>query len=180
MEDEEATAPAAVNVFSSQVPLPSKLSITGDIANNWKKWKQIWTSFEVVTRLKDQSNEYRTATFITCIGPEGLEIYNGLPFANDADKGDIDKVIELMDAYCVGETNVIYERYIFKNREQESNESMDSYISSLRQLAISCDFRDQKDDFIRDQIVYGILDATIKKTLLQESKLTLTTAIEKC
>ena len=61
----------------------------GDLASQWKKYKQI------------------------------LEISNRLPFKNEEDKGDIDKVLELFKNCCIGETNVIYGRYIF-NRVQES------------------------------------------------------------
>ena len=31
---------------------------------------------------------YCTATFIKCIGPDALEIFNGLPFATDEGKND--------------------------------------------------------------------------------------------
>ena len=34
----------------------------------------------------------------------------------------MDKVLELWQNYCIGRTNVIYERYKFNNRSQEANE----------------------------------------------------------
>ena len=58
-------------------------------------------------------------TFITCIGQDALRIYNALPFANDADKRDLDKVLEEMENYCLGETNVIYERFRFNQKLKE-------------------------------------------------------------
>lgn len=41
----------------------------------------------------------------------------------------------LWNAYCIDETNVIYERYIFNNRTQEPSESIETYATSLRALA---------------------------------------------
>lgn len=58
----------------------------------------------------------------------------------------MDKVLELMGKYCVGETNVIYERYLFNNRSQEANESVDAYATALRTMAMSCNFGALNDE----------------------------------
>jgi len=71
------------------VPLPPRLSLQGSLAVNWKQWKQIWDSFEIVSQLKKQAKEYRVATFITCVGTEALDIFNGLPFETEEDKTDM-------------------------------------------------------------------------------------------
>ncbi|CAH3019511.1 unnamed protein product, partial [Porites evermanni] len=42
------------------------------------QWKQVWSAYELVTRLNEQTDEYRVAAFITCIGPKALTIHNGL------------------------------------------------------------------------------------------------------
>ncbi|CAH3017880.1 unnamed protein product, partial [Porites evermanni] len=44
------------------------------------QWKQVWSAYELVTRLNEQTDEYRVAAFITCIGPKALTIHNGLPY----------------------------------------------------------------------------------------------------
>lgn len=41
---DQAGAPASV--LQSQIPLPSKLDLTGNIAQNCKSWKQIWDSYD--------------------------------------------------------------------------------------------------------------------------------------
>ena len=43
----------------------------------------------------------------------------------------MNKILELWNSYCIGETNIIYERYIFNNRNQDLNESIDTYASAL-------------------------------------------------
>lgn len=165
---------------NTQVPLPPKLSIERDMASAWKKWRQIWDSFELVSGLNQRPNKFRVATFVTCIGSDALDIYNGLPFDQDEQKEDIDVVLQLMEKYCIGETNTIYERYVFNNRSQDNGESFDAYVSNLRQLASSCNFGELKDDLIRDRIVCGIQDNSVRKQLLQQPELTLQKAIEKC
>ena len=72
--------------IQSNLPVPSRLDMSGNIAENWKKWKKVWDSFEIASRLNQQENKYRVATFIACIGSEALEDYNGLPFEAEEDK----------------------------------------------------------------------------------------------
>ena len=155
--------------LQGNIPLPPRLEMKGNLASQWKRWKQIWNSFEIVSRLKNQDAEYRVATFIPCIGPEAIDVFNGLPFENEAAKKDIDKVLELMDNYCIGETNELYESYIFNMCNQESGETIDAYVTTLRTLSDSCNFGAARDRLIRDRIVAGVRDNSVRKKILQES-----------
>lgn len=74
--------------MQSHIPLPPKLDLGGNISQTWKTWKQIWNSYVIVTGLADKDNAYQVATFITCIGHEALEVYNGLPFRDENEKND--------------------------------------------------------------------------------------------
>ena len=181
---DEAPAPAVVNPpqsrFIANVSLPQKFDTKGKLAANWKKWVQIWKAYEIVTGLDKQPSTLRVATFITCIGPDALEIHSRLPFSSDAERENMDKVLELWQNYCIGKTNVIYERYKFNNRSQEANESIDAYTTALRTLAETCEFGSLKDDLIRDRLVCGIRDNGQRKKLLQEPKLTLEKCLDSC
>ena len=137
--------------FIANVSLPQKFDTKGNLAANWKKWIQI----------------------ITCIGPDALQIHTGLPLQSDGDRQNIDKVLELRQNYCIGKTNVIYERYRFNNRSQESDESIDAYTTALCTLAETCEFGLLKEDLIPDHLVCGIRDNSLRKKLLQEPKLAL-------
>ena len=160
-------------VIQPSIPLPAKLEFKGNLAMNWKRFKRLWKNYEVASRLNSQSKELRTATLLTCIGPDILDIFDGLPFATEDDKDDIDKVLELLDTYFIGETNEIYEAYVFNQRVQESSESFDSFLTALRTLAKTCNFNTMQDRMIRDRIVVGIRDNGTRKKLLAESGLTL-------
>ena len=130
--------------------------------------------------LNEKDSKLRVATFVTCIGPDALDIHNGLPFQNDEEKGDMNKILELWNSYCIGETNIIYERYKFNNRNQDLNESIDTYASALRALASTCDFGELKDQLIRDRIVCGRQNNAVRRKLLQEPKLTLGRCLDVC
>ena len=178
---ENAAAPVMLpHAIQSNLPVPSRLDTRGNIAENWKRWKQVWDSFEIASRLNQQENQVRVATFITCIGSDALEVYNSLPFESDEDKMIMSKVLELMENHCIGQTNVIYERYCFNNRNQETGESFDGYLTALKALAKTCNFGSLKDELIRDRIVCGIRDTGTRKKLLQEAGLTLQRCIDTC
>ena len=89
-------------------------------------------------RFESKPNDYRAATFITCIRLGALEIHSGLSFESKDDKCRIDKLLELWNNYCVGKTNTISERYKFHARAQEPAETIETYASALRTLATVC------------------------------------------
>ena len=57
-------------VIQPSIPLPAKLEFKGNLAMNWKRFKRLWKNYEVASRLNSQSKELRTATLLTCIGPD--------------------------------------------------------------------------------------------------------------
>ena len=178
--DPASAAPPVPQIIQSNIPLPPKLDLKGNLTTNWKRFHRLWTNYEIASRLNTQPSELRTATLLTCIGPDALEIFDGLPFENEAAKTNIDRVLELLQAHCIGETNEIYERYLFNKRDQDAGESFDSYIACLRSLAKTCNFGELQDSMIRDRVVVGIRDNGIRKRLLTESKLTLSKCIDIC
>ena len=137
------------HIIPPTIPLPPKLELRGNLSANWKRFKRLWTNYEVALRLQTQGKDLRVATLLTCIGPDGLEIYDGLPFASGGEKNDIDKVLELLEEHCVGETNETYERYVFNKRDQQQGASFDTYLTSLRSLVKTCNFGELKDSLLR-------------------------------
>ena len=166
--------------FTSNVPPPGRLELKGKLSDNWKKWKQVWDAYETVTKLTEKESKFRVATFITCIGADALEVHNGLPFRTEDEKQDINVVLDLWNSHCIGQTNVIYERYRFNNRKQEPHESIDAYATALRALTATCEFGTLKDEMIRDRLVCGIADNSIRRKLLQEPKLSLVKCLDIC
>ena len=60
------------------------------------------------------------------------------------------------------------------------NESIDSYVAVLRNLAKTCNYGTLEENLIRDRIVMGIRENSTRKRLLQESELTLNRCIDIC
>ena len=166
--------------LQSNMPVSGKLDLRGNLAVNWKKFRRIWENYEIATHLNKQDSSLRVATLPSCIGSDVLDIFDGLSFDTEADRQDINKVLEKLEAYCIGETNETYERYVFNKRDQQRGESFDSYLSALRSLIKTCNFGTLQDNLLRVRVVLGIRENSTRKKLLTESKLTLEKCISIC
>ncbi|XP_068684745.1 uncharacterized protein [Montipora foliosa] len=158
---------------------PDHLQLSsGNVSQNWKRFKQKWSNYELAIGIARKEDPIRVATFLTVIGDEALDVYNAFTWDSDADKVKMDKVLEHFEQYCEPRKNTIYERYLFFSRGQESGEPIDKYATVLRNMADSCEFQDLKDSLIRDRIVFGIADHNVRERLLRVPDLTLNKALE--
>ncbi|XP_069106974.1 uncharacterized protein [Argopecten irradians] len=164
----------------ANLPVPTALDLRGNLCANWKKFRRIWDNYEIASGLKHKTKELRNATLLTCIGPDALQIYDGLTFDNDDDKTDVDKVLDKFEKFCIGQTNETYERYLFNNRSQEQGETIDAYVAALRSLAKTCNYGALEESLIRDRIVMGVRENATRKKLLQDQSLTLHRCIDIC
>ena len=73
-----------------------------------------------------------------------------------------------LEQYFAPKRNVVAERYKFRSRKQNSDEPVDAYLSSLRELAKACEFREFEDEMIRDQIVEKCHSTNLKELLLAQ------------
>ena len=68
--------------------------------------------------------------------------------------------------------DVVYEQYIFNSCEQNSGESVDSFVTRLRKYASSCGFGLLDDKLILDRLAISLLEKGTKRKLLREKSLT--------
>ena len=57
-------------------PDPLQLS-SGNVCQNWKRFKQKWSNYELAIGIDRKEDPIRVATFLTVIGDEALDVYNG-------------------------------------------------------------------------------------------------------
>jgi len=72
----------------------------------------------------------------------------------------------------------VAERYKFLSLGQRADESIDTYLTSLQELAKSCDFGTLEEEMIRHQIVEKCSFKTLRQKLLQEENLDLSRMIK--
>ena len=72
-----------------------------------------------------------TTESLYSIGQPALKFFNALRYEAPDDKSKMDKVLEAMERYYLGKTNVIFHRCTFNNRSQEDGETFDAYLTDL-------------------------------------------------
>jgi hypothetical protein len=89
-----------------------------------------------------------------------VEIFNSLNLS-DQDNQNYEKVIEEFEKYVTPKKNEVYERFVFYCRKQEQEERFEHFLTDLRRLAKSCDFKISEEEMIRDRIVLGVNNTII-------------------
>ena len=129
------------------------LRTTGEIAENWKLWKEKYNNYFVISRLERESPEYQLAMFKQAIGDDGLTVIKTFSYSEEENANDWLVVMGRMERHCIGEVNEIYER-LFHKREKLPTETVDNFVAELKTLAKTCNFCNcLRDSLIRDRIV---------------------------
>ena len=83
----------------------------GNLAEQWKNWKQELNFCLIATNKNDKSDAIRSTILLTCIGKKGREVYNTFTFAADQDQMKFTKIIEKMAEICTPRNNITFSRY---------------------------------------------------------------------
>ena len=159
---------------------PEALNLDGNIAENWRRWKQRFEIFSLASGLSEKDAGIQAAAFLHVAGSEALEVYNTFSWPTADDKNKVDKIMEKFDQYCNPRKNVTWERHKFNTRNQQPGETIDQYVIDLKTKAQTCEFAELKDGLIRDRIICGIICDRTRARLLKEGELTLQKALDIC
>ena len=157
---------------------PDPLPFEGNIAEQWRKWKQELTLYITAAEKDKKSDMVKSSILLTCIGKKGREIYNTFTFDNVDDNMKFNIIIEKFDEYCSPRKNITFQRYKFFTCRQKEGQSFDQFVTELKKLSQDCEFGELCNSLIRDVIIMGLLDNKLRERLLREPDLTLEKAIK--
>jgi len=83
------------------------------------------------------------------------------------------KLVNLVKNHLNPRPSCIVYRFKFNSRFRQQRETIQQYVAELRNLSEHCDFGDQLEKMLRDQLVCGLNDEWIQRRLLAESQLEL-------
>ena len=159
--------------------IPSSLELRLTTHEEFLFWKQKWKNYEIVTKLKNQTDEYQIAMLQMCMDDDGLKVFNN-ELTTDQKKTTKD-TLDALENFIKGEVNETMERHHFNSRNQKEGETFMEYLTELRQLMKSCNFCALcEDNWLRDRIVEGIINDQTRKRLLAVQTLDLKKAIQIC
>ena len=166
--------------MATNLSQPAPLDLTGNLAENWKRFKQKFELYNVASGMSVKDDKSQTSMLLHVIGDGALDIYNTFEFAQSDDKMKLAKVMGKFERYCTPKRNVTYERHKFFTRSQHMNETIDQYATELRNRAQSCEFGDLTNGLIRDRIICGMSDDGVRERLLRQEDLTLDKTLQLC
>lgn len=136
--------------------------------HEWIHWKRTFENFLLSNR--EVSDEIKLQLLHNHIGPTIFAYISDCSGFNDA--------LHILDRIYVKPENEIYARHSLANRRQQVGESVDQYLQVLKQMAKNCGFKavsaeQNKNDYIRDAFIAGLLSAPIRQRLLENTSLQL-------
>ncbi|XP_050039674.1 uncharacterized protein [Dermacentor andersoni] len=161
--------------------LPCPLQLTGNVRRNWELFKQRLDLFLTATSTDHPKTEaVKAAILLSAAGDEALEVYNNFTFAEGELKDDYETLVRKFDAYFIEQGNEVYERHLFRMRVQDEGERFERFVRDLRTQAKLCNFGTLEESLIRDQIVFGTNNKTVREKMLRDKTLTLQKAENIC
>ncbi|GBO00870.1 hypothetical protein AVEN_226930-1 [Araneus ventricosus] len=144
---------------------PRGLNFNGNMADNWRRFKQLFEIYLIASGNEAKSSEVKVAILLNAAGEEAVEVFNTFNLSAE-DRKDFDKVVNHFEKFTTPKRIVVVERFIFNQRCQEEGETFDVFVMDLKKLVKSCEFGDQSDSVVRDRIVLGIGDASLQERML--------------
>lgn len=140
-------------------------------SQQWSHWYRTFKNF--ITVVKAKENE-KLDLLINYVSPTVYEYISEYTTFKEA--------IKILDTLYIKPKNEIFARHKLATRHQLTGESVDQYVESLKLLSKDCNFVDvtaaqNRDDFIRDSFINGLLSRHIRQRLLENITLPLKNAI---
>lgn len=173
---------------------PEPLVFDGNISENWRVFEQEYYIF-IAAAHSDKDAKTQAFILLNLAGSEAIERERAFVYAPAVYAGEGEQRWMIAEAetrenpecikrkfreLCNPQTNLTMERHKFNMRNQKPSETIEAYVSDLRNKAKTCRFGDLTDELIRDRLVCGVTNDGMRKILLRDSELTLAKAIELC
>ena len=136
-----------------QIPSIPPFNLHGDqnsVSQRRTKWKKQRQYFILASEVNDDALE--NALLLHMVGQETQDIYDTLNM--EEREGTLYKtLLEGLDQHFCIKKNIAFERLIFRTAKQLEKESVEQYITQLQQLAQYCEYGNEIENNIIDQII---------------------------
>ena len=136
-----------------QIPSIPPFNLHGDqnsVSQRRTKWKKQRQYFILASGVNDDALE--NALLLHMVGQETQDIYDTLNM--EEREGTLYKtLLEGLDQHVCIKKNSAFERLIFRTAKQLEKESVEQYITQLQQLAQYCEYGNEIENNIIDQII---------------------------
>ena len=132
------------------------------LAIEWNKWLQRFENLIIALGIEDDGR--KRALLLFYAGKEVHDVYNTLVATDD----DYAATKTKLTAHYEPSKNETFEVYNFRSQKQQEGESIDKFVTRLREAGSRCGFAD-KDKEIKHQIVFGCLSSKVRRKALNDN-----------
>ena len=115
--------------------------------------------------LCDLKEKQRAGLLINWLGRQATQI---IASSTDNNVDSPEAVFEILEKVFRPESNQTLSRFKFHNMKQTSAQSYDSYMSQLRLSLPECRYRNDSNELLKDQFIFGLYNKEIQDHLLGE------------
>ena len=156
------------------LPPPPPLQLTGNVSENWRKFRQKFEIYLQATGTVEKDDKRKTSVLLHVIGEEAVEVYN--TFTWDVMRGDppalvqdqnmkLNIVLQKFEDYCLPRKNLVYEMHKFISYKLKPGESIDQFVTELKTRAKTCELGPLERIPVISQVVCGISDNVVREKL---------------
>lgn len=166
-------------------PPPFDFATDGNCGKDWKNWLRGFEIFVEANKVNDPADKLNW--MLHYAGPKVQSVFYSLPEPTENEEMAIeqmnrgplatgyvkfntdvyDDAILKLNGFFEPKQNVSYERHVFRQLKQNTNERIDMFLMRLREQAERCEFGDQIDGNIRDQITIGCASNILRRKMLE-------------
>ena len=116
--------------------------------------------------LCDLKERQRAGLLVNWLGREATQILASV----EVEISTPDEVLQALEKGFRPESNHTLAHFKFRNLKQKSSQTCDSYMSELRLALPECKYRNDADELLKDQFIFGIYNKEIQDHLIGEIK----------
>lgn len=162
---------------------PAPFNFETDGRNCSIEWRNWLRGFEIYARLnKIKKGKDKRDWLLHFAGPKVQNVFFSLP--DEGNKSDdaymdgspplkkrvYDEAVAKLETFFAPKQNPRFERHVFRKLKQENNERIDMFILRLRTQAEKCNFNDQLEENIKDQITAGCNSELLRRKILERGE----------
>ena len=147
------------------------------VGRRWQRWMKSFSVYAdskglIIQADKADNKVQRRALLLHSAGEAVQEIFETL--AETGEAKDYEKAVKALNDYFIPKVNSTYQNHVFRSMEQQDGETVAQFVTRLRQVVKDCDYGEQAENQIRDQVVQRCKSHELRKKLLEKGeKLTL-------
>ena len=83
-----------------RLPPPPGLTLTGNLAENWRRFEQRYDVYAVASEVASKGDKIQGMTLLHVLGPDAIDVYNTFTWTEDEDKTKLADIKKKFKEYC--------------------------------------------------------------------------------